>query len=49
VVTKDLRLKNGFTFISKPFSDPISIDGAIGGQIRASINKRDMDVTMALY
>jgi len=49
VVTKNLHLKNGFTFISKPFSDPISIDGSIGGQIRTSINKRDMDVTLAFY
>ena len=49
VVTKELHLKNGFTFISKPFSDPTSIAGAISGLIRASINKRDMDVTLAFY
>jgi putative CocE/NonD family hydrolase len=49
VEVKNLHLENGFTFIGDPLRDPITINGAIGGVIRASINKRDMDVTLAFY
>jgi putative CocE/NonD family hydrolase len=49
VEVKNLHLENGFTFIGEPLRDPITISGAIGGVISASINKRDMDVTLAFY
>ncbi len=49
VVVKNLELKNGFTFISDAFPAPMSIDGVIGGVIKASINKKDMDITLAFY
>lgn len=49
VEEKNLHLENGFTFIGQPLRDPITINGTIGGVIKASINKRDMDVTLAFY
>jgi uncharacterized protein len=36
-------------FVSDPVVDPISVNGQISGSIRAMINKRDMDFTMAAY
>jgi predicted acyl esterase len=49
VITKQLHLRNGFTFISQPFEDSISISGAVSGVIRATINKYDMDVSLSVY
>ena len=49
VLVKTLEPENGFTFISEPLAEPTSVDGAITGVIKASINKRDMDVTLAFY
>jgi uncharacterized protein len=49
VEVKNLHLENGFTFIGEPLRETITINGAIGGVIRASINKRDMDVTISFY
>lgn len=42
-------LSDGFTFISEPFAEPFSFDGQLRGQLIATINKRDMDFTLALY
>ncbi len=49
IVVKKLDLSNGFSFISEPFDEPVSIDGTFLGEIKASINKKDMDIGVALY
>jgi putative CocE/NonD family hydrolase len=45
------RLTNqgGLVFVSDPLSLPLSVNGQISGEIKASINKRDMDFILAVY
>jgi putative CocE/NonD family hydrolase len=42
-------LSNGFAFISEPFTEPIEITGQFSGEIKAVINKKDMDIGVVLY
>jgi len=49
IVGQKPDLSSGFSFISEPFDEPISIDGTFSGDIRASINKKDMDIGVVLY
>jgi len=49
IVGKKPDLSNGFSFISEPFDEPVSINGTFSGEIKASINKKDMDIGVALY
>ena len=49
IVGKKPDLSNGFSFISEPFDEPVSIDGTFLGEIKASLNKKDMDIGVVLY
>jgi putative CocE/NonD family hydrolase len=49
IVGKVPNLSNGFSFISEPFNEPVSIDGTFSGVIKATINKKDMDIGVVLY
>lgn len=49
IVGKKPDLSNGFSFISEPFNEPVSINGTFSGEITASINKKDMDIGVVLY
>ncbi len=49
VVGKKPDLSNGYSFISEPFDSAVEISGNFEGEIRASINKKDMDVGVVLY
>jgi len=40
---------NGLSFVSKPFNKPFEINGSFFGELKASINKKDMDVSVAIY
>jgi putative CocE/NonD family hydrolase len=40
---------DGVTFVSGPFEEPVEISGTFSGEIRARLNKRDMDYCVALY
>ena len=40
---------NGLFFISEPISEPVSIDGMFEGELKVSINKKDMDVGVTLF
>jgi putative CocE/NonD family hydrolase len=42
-------MPNGFSFVSEPFEEPITMAGEFTGEIRATINKRDMDLGVVLY
>jgi putative CocE/NonD family hydrolase len=42
-------LSNGFSFISEPFDEPVEISGTFLGEIKATINKKDMDIGVVLY
>ncbi|HEV8538512.1 MAG TPA: CocE/NonD family hydrolase, partial [Bacteroidota bacterium] len=49
IVGKQPDLSNGFAFISRPFDEQVSINGTFSGEIKASINKKDMDIGVVLY
>lgn len=44
-----LDANGALSFISDPITRPLSVNGQISGAIRASINKRDMDFSIAVY
>jgi uncharacterized protein len=39
----------GYAFLSEPFDEPIEVSGTFSGEIKAIINKRDMDIGVVLY
>lgn len=49
IVGKKPNLSNGFSFISEPFDEPVEISGSFLGKIKATINKKDMDIGVVLY
>lgn len=49
IVRRKPGLSSGYAFLSDPFDVPVSIDGSFAGELRAQINKRDMDVGVVLY
>jgi putative CocE/NonD family hydrolase len=49
IIRKEVDTSNGFLFISDPIKEPTIINGAFLGQIKASINKKDMDFGVTLY
>jgi predicted acyl esterase len=49
VVGKKPNLTNGFSFISEPFAEAVEISGTFSGVVKATINKKDMDIGVVLY
>ena len=49
IIRKEVDTSNGFLFISDPITEPTIINGSFIGQIKASINKKDMDFGVTLY
>ncbi|SHG62585.1 hypothetical protein SAMN04488522_106291 [Pedobacter caeni] len=49
IVRKELDRSTGLYFISDPFEEEVSVDGIFSGLLKASINKKDMDVGLVLY
>ncbi len=49
IIGKKPDIASGYTFISKPFKESVEVSGNFSGEIKASINKRDMDVGVVLY
>lgn len=49
IVRDSLNRSNGLFFISEPFDKPIEITGSFMGELRARINKKDMDIGIVLY
>jgi uncharacterized protein len=49
IIRKQVDTSNGFLFISDPITEPAIINGSFIGQIKASINKKDMDFGVTLY
>lgn len=49
IIRKEIDTSNGFVFISDPLEEPILINGSFVGEIKASINKNDMDIGVTLY
>ncbi|MEO6914404.1 MAG: CocE/NonD family hydrolase [Chitinophagaceae bacterium] len=49
VIDSLLHLRNSLSFVSQTFDKPFEINGAFTGTLMASINKKDMDVSIQLY
>ncbi len=49
IIKDSLDRSNGLVFISKPFDKPVAVNGMFSGELKAMINKKDMDVCAALY
>ncbi|QGK75534.1 CocE/NonD family hydrolase [Flavobacterium sp. SLB02] len=49
IIKKEIDTTNGYVFISEPFKEPILVNGSFVGEIKASINKKDMDIGVTLY
>jgi len=49
IIRKEVDTSNGYLFISDPITEPTIINGSFLGQIKASINKKDMDFGITLY
>jgi uncharacterized protein len=49
IIFDSLDASNGLVFISKPFEDDFSINGSFTGNLFSTINKKDMDVSLAIY
>ena len=49
IIKKQLDRSNGIFFISKPFDKPIEVNGMFSGELKAIINKKDMDIGVVLY
>ncbi|OXA79607.1 hypothetical protein SAMN05444397_104113 [Flavobacterium aquidurense] len=49
IIKKEIDTTNGYIFISDPLKESILINGSFLGEIKASINKKDMDIGVTLY
>ncbi|MGN6394154.1 MAG: CocE/NonD family hydrolase [Mucilaginibacter sp.] len=49
IIKKHLDRTDALFFISKPFDKPVGISGQFKGELKAIINKRDMDVCLTFY
>lgn len=49
IIFDTLDASNGLIFTSEPFDKDCSINGSFTGTLFASINKKDMDVSLAFY
>ncbi len=49
IIFDSLDASNGLVFTTMPFAKEFSINGSFTGNLFATINKKDMDVSLALY
>jgi uncharacterized protein len=49
IIFDTLDVSNGLVFSTKTFENDFSINGSFVGKLSASINKKDMDISIALY
>lgn len=49
IIFDTLDASNGLIFMSKPFEKEFSMNGSFTGNLFATINKKDMDISLALY
>jgi uncharacterized protein len=49
IIRKELNRANGLFFLSEPFEQPVSVSGTFLGELKAAINKKDMDIGIVLY
>ncbi|MBE9461977.1 CocE/NonD family hydrolase [Dyadobacter subterraneus] len=49
IIKKEIDRSNGIFFMSRPFEKAVSVSGALQGELKAVINKKDIDVGLVLY
>ncbi|MRX66904.1 hypothetical protein SAMN06265349_102831 [Flavobacterium resistens] len=49
IINDQVDTTNGYVFISDPIKEPLLVNGSFLGEIKASINKKDMDIGVTLY
>ncbi len=49
IINNELNSSNGVTFVTEPFTEAFSINGSFTGELKATINKKDMDISIAFY
>jgi putative CocE/NonD family hydrolase len=49
IVRKEIDTTSGYIFVSTPLEEPLLVNGSFLGEIKASINKKDMDIGVTLY
>ena len=49
IIKSELDTTNGLFFISQPFDTATSVSGLLKGNLRVTINKKDMDFGLSLY
>jgi putative CocE/NonD family hydrolase len=48
-IIREVSRDNGLFFITKPFDKAISVNGSFTGELKAIINKKDMDIGVTLF
>jgi putative CocE/NonD family hydrolase len=49
LIANELPLHNALKFISEPLSEPVELSGAISGRLDFTVNRLDVDLTVAAY
>jgi len=49
IINETLTIGNGFSYITEPFKENFELNGSFFGELKVSINKKDMDCSMVLY
>lgn len=49
LIRKSLDDKSALIFVSEPFDAPVAMSGPFSGKLKATINKKDMDIGVVLY
>lgn len=49
IIRKEIDTTNGYVFISDPLKESLLVNGSFLGEIKASINKKDIDIGVTLY
>lgn len=49
IIKKQLDHSDGLFFISEPLGNAVSVEGIFSGELKATINKKDMDIGIVLY
>ena len=49
IIKDELEVPNGLAFVSEPFEQDTELSGRITGELRLSINKKDLDIGLVFY
>ncbi|KUJ62748.1 peptidase S15 [Flavobacteriaceae bacterium CRH] len=49
IIRKEIDTTSGYTFISEPLKQPIIVNGSFLGELKISINKKDVDLGVTVY